>query len=78
MRALEKDKPEQEQKESEIPRDDKESPQVSKPELSMEASKEGAASMESSIDKANLSLKELIENAKKQIEDNIDQINKGL
>ena len=76
MRALEKDKPEQEQKESEIPRDDKESPQVSKPELSMEASKEGAASMESSIDKANLSLKELIENAKKQIEDNIDQINK--
>lgn len=77
MRALEKDKDKvEEEKPSEVLRDDKESPQVSKPEVSMEASKEGAASMESSIDKANLSLKELIENAKKQIEDNIDQINK--
>ncbi|WP_027437949.1 hypothetical protein [Lachnospira multipara] len=79
MRALEKDKQENnetEVKEQKVRRDDKESPVVTKPELDVTPSIQGASSMESSIDKANLSLKELIENAKKQIENNIDQINK--
>lgn len=79
MRALDKenlDENKTEDIETKLKRDDKESPVVAKPKLDTTTSKTGAAAMESSIDKANLSLKELIENAKKQIENNIDHINK--
>ena len=53
-----------------------ETPQVEKPEVSETLSKDGEKNFSSEINKANVSLKELIENAKQKLADNYEQINK--
>ena len=53
-----------------------ETPQVEKPEVAEALSEAGEKAFSNEINKANLSLKELIANAKQKLENNYDKINK--
>ena len=53
-----------------------ETPQVEKPEVTESLSEAGEKAFSNEINKANLSLKELIANAKQKLENNYDKINK--
>ena len=53
-----------------------ETPQVEKPEVAEAFSEAGEKAFSNEINKANLSLKELIANAKQKLENNYDKINK--
>ena len=53
-----------------------ETPQVEKPEVPESMTEDGEKSFSNEINKANLSLKELIANAKQKLDNNYDKINK--
>lgn len=76
MKALNKDEDEDNTKDSSVVMSKIETPQVEKPEVSETLSKDGEKNFSSEINKANVSLKELIENAKQKLADNYEQINK--
>ena len=76
MKALNKDEDADNTKDSSVVMSKIETPQVEKPEVSETLSKDGEKNFSSEINKANVSLKELIENAKQKIADNYEQINK--
>ena len=76
MKALNKDEDADNTKDSSVVMSKIETPQVEKPEVSETLSKDGEKNFSSEINKANVSLKELIENAKQKLADNYDQINK--
>ena len=76
MKALNKDKDADNTKDSSVVMSKIETPQVEKPEVSETLSKDGEKNFSSEINKANVSLKELIENAKQKLADNYEQINK--
>ena len=76
MKALNKDEDADNTKDSAVVMSKIETPQVEKPEVSETLSKDGEKNFSSEINKANVSLKELIENAKQKLADNYEQINK--
>lgn len=76
MKALNKDEDADYTKDSSVVMSKIETPQVEKPEVSETLSKDGEKNFSSEINKANVSLKELIENAKQKLADNYEQINK--
>ena len=76
MKALNKDEDADDTKDSSVVMSKIETPQVKKPEVSETLSKDGEKNFSSEINKANVSLKELIENAKQKLADNYEQINK--
>lgn len=76
MKALNKDEDADNTKDSSVVMSKIEIPQVEKPEVSETLSKDGEKNFSSEINKANVSLKELIENAKQKLADNYEQINK--
>lgn len=76
MKALNKDEDVDDTKDSSVVMSKIETPQVEKPEVSETLSKDGEKNFSSEINKANVSLKELIENAKQKLADNYEQINK--
>ncbi len=76
MKALNKDEDADNTKDSSVVMSKIETPQVEKPEVSETLSKDGEKNFSSEINKANVSLKELIENAKQRLADNYEQINK--
>ena len=76
MKALNKDEDADNTKDSSVVMYKIETPQVEKPEVSETLSKDGEKNFSSEINKANVSLKELIENAKQKLADNYEQINK--
>ena len=76
MKALNKDEDADNTKDSSVVMTKIETPQVEKPEVSETLSKDGEKNFSSEINKANVSLKELIENAKQKLADNYEQINK--
>lgn len=76
MKALNKDEDADDTKDSSVVMSKIETPQVEKPEVSEILSKDGEKNFSSEINKANVSLKELIENAKQKLADNYEQINK--
>ena len=76
MKALNKDEDADNTKDSSVVMSKMETPQVEKPEVSETLSKDGEKNFSSEINKANVSLKELIENAKQKLADNYEQINK--
>ena len=76
MKALNKDEDEDNTNDSSVVMSKIETPQVEKPEVSETLSKDGEKNFSSEINKANVSLKELIENAKQKLADNYEQINK--
>lgn len=76
MKALNKDEDADDTKDSSVVMSKIETPQVEKPEVSETLSKDGEKNFSSEINKANISLKELIENAKQKLADNYEQINK--
>ena len=76
MKALNKDEDADNTKDSSVVMSKIETPQVEKPEVSETLSKDGEKNFSSEINKANVSLKELIENAKQKVADNYEQINK--
>ena len=76
MKALNKDEDADNTKDSSVVMSKIETPQVEKPEVSESLSKDGEKNFSSEINKANVSLKELIENAKQKLADNYEQINK--
>lgn len=76
MKALNKDEDADDTKDSSVVMSKIETPQVEKPEVSETLSKDGEKNFSSEINKANVSLKELIENAKQKLADNYEQINK--
>ena len=76
MKALNKDEDADNTKDSSFVMSKIETPQVEKPEVSETLSKDGEKNFSSEINKANVSLKELIENAKQKLADNYEQINK--
>ena len=76
MKALNKDEDADNSKDSSVVMSKIETPQVEKPEVSETLSKDGEKNFSSEINKANVSLKELIENAKQKLADNYEQINK--
>ena len=76
MKALNKDEDADNTNDSSVVRSKIETPQVEKPEVSETLSKDGEKNFSSEINKANVSLKELIENAKQKLADNYEQINK--
>ena len=76
MKALNKDEDADNTKYSSVVMSKIETPQVEKPEVSETLSKDGEKNFSSEINKANVSLKELIENAKQKLADNYEQINK--
>lgn len=75
MKALNKDEDADNTKDSSVVMSKIETPQVEKPEVSQTLSKDGEKNFSSEINKANVSLKELIENAKQKLADNYEQIN---
>lgn len=77
MKALNKDEDADNTKDSSVVMSKIETPQVEKPEVSETLSKDGEKNFSSEINKANISLKELIENAKQKLADNYEQINKA-
>ena len=76
MKALNKDEDADNTKDSSVVMSKIETPQVEKPEVSETLSQDGEKNFSSEINKANVSLKELIENAKQKLADNYEQINK--
>ena len=76
MKALNKDEDADNTKDSSVVMSKIETPQVEKPEVSETLSKDGEKNFSSEINKANVSLKELIEKAKQKLADNYEQINK--
>ena len=76
MKALNKDEDADDTKDSSVVMSKIETPQVEKPEVSETLSKDGEKNFSSEINMANVSLKELIENAKQKLADNYEQINK--
>lgn len=76
MKALNKDEDADNTKDSSVVMSKIETPQVEKPEVSETLSIDGEKNFSSEINKANVSLKELIENAKQKLADNYEQINK--
>ena len=76
MKALNKDEDADNTNDSSVVMSKIETPQVEKPEVSETLSKDGEKNFSSEINKANISLKELIENAKQKLADNYEQINK--
>lgn len=76
MKALNKDEDADNTKDSSVVMSKIETPQVEKPEVSETLSKDGEKNFSSEINKANVSLEELIENAKQKLADNYEQINK--
>lgn len=76
MKALNKDEDADNTKDSSVVMSKIETPQVEKPEVSEILSKDGEKNFSSEINKVNVSLKELIENAKQKLADNYEQINK--
>lgn len=76
MKALNKDEDADDTKDSSVVMSKIETPQVEKPKVSETLSKDGEKNFSSEINKANVSLKELIENAKQKLADNYEQINK--
>ncbi len=76
MKALNKDEDADNTKDSSVVMSKIETPQVEKPEVSETLSKDGEKNFSIEINKANVSLKELIENAKQKLADNYEQINK--
>lgn len=76
MKALNKDEDADNTKDSSVVMSKIETPQVEKPDVSETLSKDGEKNFSSEINKANVSLKELIENAKQKLADNYEQINK--
>lgn len=76
MKALNKDEDADNTKDSSVVMSKIETPQVEKPEVSETLSKDVEKNFSSEINKANISLKELIENAKQKLADNYEQINK--
>lgn len=76
MKALNKDEDADNTNDSSVVMSKIETPQVEKPEVSETLSKDGEKNFSSEINKANVSLKELIENAKQKLADNYEQINK--
>ena len=74
MKALNKDEDADNTKDSSVVMSKIETPQVEKPEVSETLSKDGEKNFSSEINKANVSLKELIENAKQKLADNYEQI----
>lgn len=76
MKALNKDEDADDTKDSSVVMSKIETPQVEKPDVSETLSKDGEKNFSSEINKANVSLKELIENAKQKLADNYEQINK--
>lgn len=76
MKALNKDEDADDTKDRSVVMSKIETPQVEKPEVSETLSKDGEKNFSSEINKANVSLKELIENAKQKLADNYEQINK--
>lgn len=76
MKALNKDEDADNTKDSSVVMSKIETPQLEKPEVSETLSKDGEKNFSSEINKANVSLKELIENAKQKLADNYEQINK--
>lgn len=76
MKALNKDEDADDTKDSSVVMSKIETPQVEKPEVSETLSKDGEKNFSSEINKANVSLKELIKNAKQKLADNYEQINK--
>ena len=74
--TLNKDEDADNTKDSSVVMSKIETPQVEKPEVSETLSKDGEKNFSSEINKANVSLKELIENAKQKLADNYEQINK--
>lgn len=76
MKALNKDEDADNTKDSSVVMSKIETPQVEKPEVSETLSKDGEKNFSSEINKANVSLKELIENAKQKLADNYEKINK--
>lgn len=76
MKALNKDEDADNTKDSSVVMSKIETHQVEKPEVSETLSKDGEKNFSSEINKANVSLKELIENAKQKLADNYEQINK--
>lgn len=76
MKSLNKDEDADDTKDSSVVMSKIETPQVEKPEVSETLSKDGEKNFSSEINKANVSLKELIENAKQKLADNYEQINK--
>lgn len=76
MKALNKDEDADNTKDSSVVMSKIETPQVEKPEVSETLSKDGEKNFSSEINKANVSLKELVENAKQKLADNYEQINK--
>ena len=76
MKALNKDEDADNTKDSSVVMSKIETSQVEKPEVSETLSKDGEKNFSSEINKANISLKELIENAKQKLADNYEQINK--
>lgn len=76
MKALNKDEDADNTKDSSVVMSKIETPQVEKSEVSETLSKDGEKNFSSEINKANVSLKELIENAKQKLADNYEQINK--
>ena len=76
MKDLNKDEDADNTNDSSVVMSKIETPQVEKPEVSETLSKDGEKNFSSEINKANVSLKELIENAKQKLADNYEQINK--
>lgn len=76
MKALNKDEDADNTNDSSVVMSKIETPQVEKPEVSETLSKDGEKNFSSEINKVNVSLKELIENAKQKLADNYEQINK--
>lgn len=76
MKDLNKDEDADNTKDSSVVMSKIETPQVEKPEVSETLSKDGEKNFSSEINKVNVSLKELIENAKQKLADNYEQINK--
>lgn len=76
MKALNKNEDADNTNDSSVVMSKIETPQVEKPEVSETLSKDGEKNFSSEINKANVSLKELIENAKQKLADNYEQINK--
>ena len=76
MKALSKNSDNSTSAEQEVSVTKIETPQVEKPEVAEALSEDGEKAFSNEINKANLSLKELIANAKQKLENNYDKINK--
>lgn len=76
MKALNKDIQTTDNKETSIAMSKADVPQVEKPQVDATLSEAGESSFSNEINRANLSLKELIANAKQKLDNNYEKINK--